>query len=201
MSTDITFIIDRSGSMESLRESVVKGYNDFLEEQRKINKNRCKLTLVQFSDLYQVDYECVDLHKAPKISYSPDGMTALLDAIGKTIISTENRLSKITRPSQKPKVLFIITTDGLENSSREYSEYSIRDLIFSKKNLGWEFIYTAANQDAWQVGSGFGIHNNFNYQNTNQGILRSYAYLSNNISLMSTAAAIGESFVWANRQV
>jgi hypothetical protein len=140
--TDITMILDRSGSMGHIQEQVIRSYNEFLAEQKKV-KTKATISLIQFDDQYEVNYEGVDIQDAQELNastYEPRGMTALNDAIGRTIVNMKKRLK-----NTKDNVLVVITTDGMENASREFSRSQICDMIKEcEEKLGWKFMYLAA---------------------------------------------------------
>ena len=173
---DVVFLLDRSGSMHGSELDTIGGYNTYLEQQRK-NKYNTKITTVLFDDQYEV------LHDREKIStvndltekeYFVRGCTALLDAIGKTILHLDKKV-------KDNKVLFVITTDGLENASREYNKDKIKKLIEEHSN--WEFVYIGANIDSYGEGTSIGIprKNISNYSKSKQGtdtLFRSINYLS-----------------------
>jgi uncharacterized protein YegL len=162
--TDIIFILDRSGSMSGIESDTIGGFNSFIQKHKKNKK--AKVTTVLFDDQYEVLYERKDIADVKKLTskeYYVRGCTALMDAIGKTI----NSLSKKIKDN---KVLFVITTDGLENASREYTKDKISKLI--KKHSNWEFIYIGANIDSYAEASSIGIKatNTANYSKSRRGV-------------------------------
>lgn len=161
---DIVFLLDRSGSMSGSEEDTIGGYNSYLDKQRK-NKFNTKVTTILFDNEYEVltDRKSIeDVSNLTKDTYFVRGSTALLDAIGKTINSLDKKV-------KDNKVLFVITTDGLENSSCEYTKDKIKELI--NKHSNWEFIYIGANIDSYSEGMSIGIKksNISNYSKTKQG--------------------------------
>ena len=145
---DIVFLLDRSGSMSNCVSDTIGGYNSYLHEQKK-NKNSL-VTTILFDDKYEVLHDRKDITKIKDLTnkeYFVRGCTALNDAIGKTITTLESK--------NPESVLFIITTDGLENASREYRKEDIRKLI--SKHDDWEFLYIGANIDSYTEGSSLGI--------------------------------------------
>lgn len=158
--TQIICILDRSGSMadKNIIVEAINGFNNFLDEQKKL-KDKASLTVALFDDRYELLYDDVDIQKVEKITrdtWSPRGMTALYDAIGKTINTVKENRTKMG--SEKPdKVLVCIVTDGLENASQEYKLDDIKKLIKDCENDDWNFVYLAANQDAFAVGTSFGV--------------------------------------------
>lgn len=152
--TEIIFILDRSGSMETIKKDAIGGFNAYVEDQKK-QEGEAKMTLILFDNLYEVVYKGKDIKEVEPLNestYIPRGSTALLDAIGKTLNEG------VTDPNAD-KHLVVIMTDGEENSSREYTNEAIKkateDLIATQK---WQFIYLGANQDAFSVASRIGIN-------------------------------------------
>jgi len=145
----IVSILDRSGSMGGSESEVIGAYNSFIQEQRKILKNKSvegKLTTVLFDDKYEILYDKVSIDEVEDLTsqqYFVRGMTALFDAIGKTI----NRLEG------KKNVIFFIETDGYENSSQEFSAGKIKDLVEEKTKEGWDFNFVGAGLDAMTTSS------------------------------------------------
>lgn len=148
---DIVIVLDRSGSMVTIRTDMEGALNDYIRKQKKATP-KAKLTLATFDDNYEVVHNGVNVKDVGNVTIDPRGYTALYDAIGKTIKATEVRLGK-----KKKTVLFIIVTDGQENASQEYTSLQITDLINSHKKLNWDFIFLGANQDAIASGGQIGI--------------------------------------------
>jgi hypothetical protein len=148
---EIAFILDRSGSMNPLREPAVTAFNAFVKSQLDVPGD-ARLTLVQFDDAYEVPVAAQPLKNVPELTaatYVPRGSTALLDAIGRTITETARRLTALPDEEKPGKVIMAIFTDGLENASREYNSKQISELIRVHRDThGWEFLFLAANQDA-----------------------------------------------------
>lgn len=173
---DVVFLLDRSGSMQGSETDTIGGYNSYLEQQRK-NKFNTKITTVLFDDQYEILHNrksIQDVNNLTEKEYFVRGCTALLDAIGKTI----NNLDKKVKDN---KVLFVITTDGLENASREYNKDKIKSLI--EKHSNWEFIYIGADIDSYGEGTSIGIprKNISNYSKSKKGtdtLFKSINYLS-----------------------
>ncbi len=153
--TDLIFILDRSGSMSGLEDDTIGGYNSLLDKQRQ-QEGDVHVTTVLFDNRYKMLHERIDIRELEHISrkdYYVRGSTALLDAVGKTI----NHIKGIQK--DKNKTLVVIITDGMENASIEYTYRQIKELIeLQKTTCGWEFIFLGANIDAVQEGKRFGIN-------------------------------------------
>lgn len=157
-STEIIFIIDKSGSMSRLTNDTIEGFNGFVESQKDDTKTT--LTTVLFDTSWKILHDGVDVYEVnpmTKNDYMAGGGTAMLDAIGDTINNVQNRHDELGE--EKPeKVLFVITTDGEENSSRKYTKEQIEKMIKHQTNgHGWEFIFLGANMDAVTVATNIGI--------------------------------------------
>jgi uncharacterized protein YegL len=177
---EIVFILDRSGSMTGLEEDTIGGYNSFLKKQQGV-EGEANVTTVLFDDKYEVLHDCVDLKKIEPITdkeYFVRGATALLDAIGKSITSVGQRINKTSEAKKPAKVIFVITTDGMENSSREYNYKKIKGMItHQQKKYSWEFIFMGANMDAVKEGANLGIRadRSINFAANSDGIEKMYS--------------------------
>jgi hypothetical protein len=149
--TEIAYILDRSGSMQPMQEPAVAAFNGFIKSQLSVPGD-ARLTLIQFDDAYEVPIAACpvqDVRELTAATYTPRGMTALLDAIGRTIKDIDRRLVALPETEKPGKVILAIFTDGHENASREYTLKHISDLIrLYRDEKGWEFLFLAANQDA-----------------------------------------------------
>ena len=194
--TELVFILDKSGSMSGLEKDTIGGYNSLLKKQKKI-KGECRITTVLFDNNYELLHDRIDLEAIKPLTekdYEVGGSTALLDAVGMTInklIAVENNTAK---KYQAGKVLFVIITDGMENSSKEYSREKVRDLIEQQKKAGWEFIFLGANIDAVQAAGTIGIKPDRaqNYQATGSGVKTNYSRMSETVSDFRTKNKISE---------
>ena len=191
MKAKIVFIADRSGSMFSVRDDAIGGFNSFIEDQRKV-EGEADITLVLFDDQYEVPYSNVDIKEVALLNedtYQPRGSTALLDAIGTTIVNVGDELKDLSEDQRPDKVIVCIITDGEENSSKEYTKDKIKEMVeHQQEKYNWEFIFLGANMDAISEGMSFGIRAQScsNYVNDSKGIHVAYASVSNSVRAMRT---------------
>ncbi len=158
--TEIVFILDRSGSMAGLEADTIGGFNAMLEKQKQ-EPGEALLSTVLFSDRSQVLYDRVDIRKVEPMTaqqYQVGGCTALLDAIGGAVHHIGN-VHKYAREEERPgKTIFVITTDGMENASRIYSNEKVKKMVeHEQEKYGWEFLFLGADMDAFAVARSFGI--------------------------------------------
>lgn len=177
---EVICILDRSGSMSACWDQSIKGLNSFLFEQKKLNKP-CKISFVMFDDQYELPYNRIDLEAAidfTRETYVPRGMTALYDAIGKTISTFEPTIKSESKKISN--VIVAILTDGMENASQEYTRSTVAELIERKTKEGWKFLYLGANQDAFAVSASINISNHYTrcYVGTQQLGVTGYADMS-----------------------
>ena len=155
--TDITLVIDRSGSMDAIRSDAEGGVNAFIQAQAK-EPGEALLTLVQFDTEYEFIHSGVPISQVPAFTLEPRGWTALLDAVGRAINETGSRLAKMPEADRPGLVIFVITTDGQENSSKEFNKTQIKEMIERQQNdYKWHFTFLGANQDAFAEAGGMGI--------------------------------------------
>lgn len=180
--TEIVVILDRSGSMSSIKDDVIGGFNSFIEEQRKV-EGFANVSLYMFDDQYESVYEGTELYLVPKLTnetFVPRGTTALLDSIGKTINSVGARLANTPESERPSKVMVVIITDGHENSSKEFTAAQIKEMTEHQTNVyGWQFLYIGANQDSFSVAQSYGIGHAFNFSADSKGTSDMYGMLRN----------------------
>ncbi len=176
---EIVCILDRSGSMGSVLDDSIGGFNAFLAEQKKL-PGRANMTLVLFDNEYQEAVTSQDIANVAPLTretYVPRGSTALYDAIGRAIGNVTEKIAKTPKTDRPTKVIVAILTDGQENSSREFQQKQVFDLVSAKREEDkWEFVYLGANQDAMTAGHSIGVavSNSFNYNSTGVGTVRAY---------------------------
>lgn len=177
--TDIVCILDKSGSMVTLQGSTIKAFNSFLEEQKTI-PGEASITVVTFNDKPEVVQNRVSLQDAVPLNtdtYRPAGYTALNDTLGLMIDETGMRLAALPESERPDKVVFFIITDGQENTSKIFTAQQIKEKILEQQNVySWEFIFTAANIDAFATGASLGISavNTSQYDATHVGTQAAY---------------------------
>ena len=158
--TELVFILDKSGSMGGLEADTIGGFNAMLAKQQAV-EGECHITTVLFDNNYELLHDRIDIKAVSAITekdYQVGGSTALLDAIGRTIHKIGNAQKHTADEYRAEKVMFVIITDGEENSSREYSAEKVKAQIErQKEKYGWEFIFLGANIDAVQTAGRFGI--------------------------------------------
>jgi uncharacterized protein YegL len=185
--TDITIILDRSGSMESIKDSTIAAFNKFLEEQRKL-PGQVRFSLVQFDHQYDVIYSNLDLVEVPDLngtSYKTrGGHTALLDAMGRTIDDIGKRLAAMPTSERPHQVLVATITDGEENASRNYKLHDVFDKVRHQEDVySWQFVLLGANQDTIANAAKLGMTGNsgINYVASNTGIMRGITTFSDTV--------------------
>lgn len=200
--TELVYILDRSGSMGGLESDTIGGYNSTLKKQKEAD-GEAVITTVLFDDQYELLHDRINIKGVMPITekeYFVRGTTALLDAIGKTISKIGNVQKNTADEERAEKVLFVITTDGFENASKEYTYSRIKTMIERQKNkYGWEFIFLGANIDAVAEAEKFGIDSSraAQFHNDKEGIELNYAVMSEAICEFRSNKSISDN--WKNR--
>ena len=185
--SDITVVLDRSGSMACLVDEVIGAFNTFVDEQQQV-AGQASFSLVQFDDRYEVYLDAVDLAKVGRLdrtTYVPRGMTALYDAVGRAIVATGTRLAAMDEAERPDKVVFLIQTDGEENASHEYDAATLQEMIRHQQDkYAWEFVFLGANIDAGSVAEEIGIARDkaLQYANNADGTRAAFAAVSDNLA-------------------
>lgn len=185
MSTHIYFLLDRSGSMESMVGDVIGGFNYFLREQQA-NGDDARLTLVQFDsqDSFEMIAEALAVVSVPALTastFQPRGGTPLLDATAQLILLASDRASRLANAGEPAEqVLFVTLTDGEENQSTRFTLQQVNDLIAVKKELGWTFVFLGAGLDAYgEAGrAGYGAGSTQAFAPDGQGAREAFSSLS-----------------------
>lgn len=185
--TELVFILDKSGSMAGLETDTIGGFNALLKKQQR-EAGEATVTTVLFNDGYELLHDRIPVRSVLPITereYEVGGMTALLDAIGATIQKIGNAQKRTSEENRAGKVLFVITTDGMENASCEFNRHKIKTMIANQKEkYQWEFIFMGANIDAVSTASEFGIDEEFavNYHADEKGTELNYKVMSETIT-------------------
>ena len=190
--TELVFILDRSGSMSGLESDTIGGFNAMIKKQQGEPDDSALVSTILFNHVSEVLHDRVPLEKISPLTekdYQVGGNTALLDAVGDAIKHIKN-IHKYARQEDRPsKTIFIITTDGQENSSERFSYKEIKKLIEAQKEIGWEFIFLGANIDAADVAEHIGIDRRraVNYHSDKIGTKKVYGAMSNFVSFARSA--------------
>ena len=195
--TEMVFVIDKSGSMAGMEEDTVGGFNSMIEKQRQL-EGKCYVSTVLFSNYPKVLHDREDIAKIEPMTerdYCVGGGTALLDAIGGAIHHIGN-VHKYARAEDVPEhTIFVITTDGMENASREYDSERVKNMIRrQEERYGWEFLFVAANIDAVETARHIGIRREraAEYRQTREGTQKVYEAVEYAMRTMRSAAPLGE---------
>ncbi len=184
--TEIICILDRSGSMQNIKNDAIGGFNSFVDQQKKDN-GEAKLSLYLFDDQYDIIYEGKDLKEVETLTekvYFPRNSTALYDAIGRTINTIGARFAQTKEEERPDKVIFLIITDGEENSSKEFKQEQIKDMIEHQKSVySWQFIFVGANQDSVLAAKNIGIssNNSMFFASTSASVNQTFGNLSKSV--------------------
>lgn len=200
--TELVFILDRSGSMAGLEKDTIGGFNSMLEKQKKEN-GEAYVSTVLFDNQSVVIHDRVPVANVEELTekeYYVRGCTALLDAVGGAIHHIGN-VHKYARPDDVPEnTLFVITTDGMENASRQYTYDKVKRMIQrQKEKYGWEFLFLGANIDAAAEARRFGIDESraANYNCDEEGTALNFDVISEAVCSVRTCATISDS--WKDR--
>ncbi|MFC4022255.1 VWA domain-containing protein [Oceanobacillus longus] len=185
--TEIIFLLDRSGSMAGLERDTIGGFNSLIKQQCKLLGDTL-LTTVLFDHDYEVLWNGIDAKMADLTDneYYVRGTTALLDAVGKTILDVGHRLAETNEDQRPGKVIFVITTDGMENASREFTYEKVQDLILrQQERYHWEFIFLGANIDAVKEADSLGISKEsvYEFEASEIGVDKMYSLVNEEIAV------------------
>jgi uncharacterized protein YegL len=181
--TEIIVVLDRSGSMESIRKDMIGGFAQFIEEQRSV-VGRCDVTLYTFDTSHETEYVAEPLATVPPLRLVPRGGTALYDAVCLAVDAVGERLHTLPEARRPGKVVFLIITDGHENSSRRYNARAVKDRIDRQtREYDWQFVFLGANVDVQQYADSMGIREQStrSYDADSAGVQRVYGATSSAI--------------------
>ncbi|MBO4302758.1 VWA domain-containing protein [Methanosarcinaceae archaeon] len=186
---ELVFILDRSGSMSGLEKDTIGGFNSLIEKQ-KAEEGEAFVTTVLFDDCYEMLHDHVNIKDVSPITekeYYPRGMTALLDAVGRTVNKIGERLASVPEEERPEKVIIVITTDGMENASTEFTLDVVKKMIeYRQKECSWTFMFLGANMDAAEEAGNIGIDRMYarTYTNNARGVGTVYSAMSESVTLM-----------------
>lgn len=194
--TELVFILDRSGSMSGLEKDTIGGFNGMIEKQKK-EDGEALVSVVLFDDKAEVLYDRLDIQDVKPMTekeYFVRGCTALLDAVGGAIEHIKKVRKEAPKEERPEKTIFIITTDGMENASKEYSYEKVKKLIDKRQAKHWEFIFLGANIDAVAEAGRLGIRESgaVNYCCDERGTALNYKVLNNVVSDMRSCSSAEE---------
>ncbi len=189
--TEIISLVDRSGSMQSILDDAIGGFNTFLRSQQD-QPGEAKLSLILFDHEYQIVHQAVDIQQVEPLNqdtYVPRGSTALLDAVGKTIDAVGERLAATPESKRPSQVIVSILTDGYENASQTYSKPKVAEMIkHQTEKYNWAFEFQAANMDAFAAAKELSIAPDrvVQFEATGEGVRDAFVQQSQRISAMRT---------------
>lgn len=192
--TELVFIIDRSGSMSGFEVDTIGGFNSMIERQKKDSSGKVYVTTVLFDNVVETLHDRLPIDEVGVLTereYYARGSTALLDAVGETVRHIE-KIHRYARREDVPKnTIVVVTTDGYENASREYTRSAVKKLIEAKTEAGWEFVFVGANIDAITEAATIGIRQDraANYRQDSDGICACYESLGDFVQMRRHAAA------------
>ena len=197
--TELVFILDKSGSMAGLEADTIGGFNAMLKKQQKA-EGEAFVTTALFDHRFELLHDRINIRGISPLTdkeYEVGGTTALLDAIGFTIQKMVNVQKRTLEDERAEKVLFVITTDGMENASREFTTDKIKKMIrHQKEKFGWEFIFLGANIDAISTAAQFGIEEDFavEYHADHKGTQLNYEAVNEAVSNLRSGKKIDRSW-------
>lgn len=189
--TELVFILDRSGSMAGLESDTIGGFNGMLSKQKK-EEGEANVTTVLFDDQVELIHDRFAIGIVEPLTdedYYVRGCTALLDAIGGTVKKVENIQNRLPDNERAEKIIFVITTDGQENASREYTANMVKGMIEKNQERGWQFIFLGANMDAALEAEKMGIRRSHavTYKNDEKGVQLNYRAAGSILSCMRSS--------------
>ena len=203
--THIAIILDRSGSMSSMSNDVIGGFDNFIATQKE-NEGEATLSLCQFDNQYDVVHDFININEVPSLIFQPRGGTALLDAMGRTIEEVRATILAMSDDEMPSKVIFVTITDGYENQSREFTRDRVFEMISELQSderedkVNWEFVFIGANQDAISAGNGFGIRADasLSYAASGAGASAAFDSLSSGVTMFRSMASTDACYTFSD---
>lgn len=199
--SDITIVLDCSGSMSTIKKDVEGGFKSFLEKQKQ-QPGECRVSLTQFDTEIEQVYSGRDLKEISEITVQPRGGTALLDAIGKAVNETGARLAALAESERPETVIVLVITDGEENSSKEFTQAKVAEMVKHQTDkYNWKFVFLGANMDAVFTGTTYGASAGLSmtYAPTANGIANTFSVLGSGVSCLRSSAYASYTFSEAER--
>lgn len=203
--THIAVVLDRSGSMDAIKSDTIGGFNTFLRDQKN-TEGLATFTLAQFDDQYETVYNMKEIQEIPELNndtFQPRGMTALYGAVCRTIDAVGSELHSMRESAKPEKVIFVIITDGHENSSQEFTVEQMRERIERQQTVyNWEFVFLAANQDAVQEARNFSINaaNAMSYTASPESVNNMFLGMSKKMSAVRTGVVANMAYTEEERE-
>ena len=200
--TELVFIIDRSGSMAGFEGDTIGGFNSMIEKQKNEGDGTVYVSTVLFDNYSKVLHDRVPITEVQRLTrreYYTGGCTALLDAVGGAIHHIGNVHKYARREDVPAHTIFIITTDGMENASRDYTKKKVKEMIrYRTEKYGWEFIFVAANIDAIEAADSIGIRREraANYRQTEDGFDKCYMAMNKFVTMSRCSSLAEEDVSW-----
>lgn len=189
--THLAFLLDRSGSMQSIKTATELGFAAFIEQQAAA-PGRCTVTLAQFDSEYEEVYAARDIHDLPTFSLQPRGSTALLDSMARLILDTGRELAALPEDRRPGTVIVGVMTDGHENASKEWTREAVKALVEQQENeFSWTVSYMGANQDAIEVGASLGVRRESSLTYSTENVAEAMAVYGESASAMRYSVAAG----------
>lgn len=189
--THLYFLLDRSGSMQSIKTDTEGGFSAFVAEQRAA-AGECRVTLAQFDNDYEMVYADKPIAEVPPLTLAPRGSTALLDAIGRLITEAGSALGALPEAERPGTVVVAIMTDGQENASHEWDRPAVKALVQQQSaDYDWQFLYMGADQDAIEVGESIGVGAGHSLTYGRGAVDRMMAATSANVAVYRTQRSAG----------
>lgn len=196
---EIVFVLDRSGSMSGLEKDTIGGYNSFLNQQKQ-SGTKAVISTVLFDHEIQILHDRLpisDIKELTAKDYQPRGCTALLDAVGGSVSHIHKLHKKLAAADRPSKTIIVIITDGYENSSKNYTYKTVKDMLSKRQETdGWEFVFLGANIDAAAEAESFGISRKraVNYKADSEGTLKNFEMLNAAMVCFDEGADFDEAF-------
>jgi len=189
---DITLVVDRSGSMSSCLSDAEGGINTFIKDQKK-EDGKAVFSLIQFDTEYETVHSGIPMKDVPQYKLEPRGMTALLDAVGRGINGAKGRIEGLTKKKNPSLTVFVIVTDGHENSSKEFNKEQVSKLIKEQTKEGWQFTFLGADSASFDEAQSWGIaKSGIATYNASAHTQDAYFAMSSNVSRMRGQTLSGE---------